>query len=245
MCLRGKTAVSVRWVCWRGSNKWLPDRRLTAVSLNRLEEADNIWEILFLSLGRRCSLWQLYHWENRHLSLPECLWCGGEFCTSAFRCRSSCFSFTTCSDQEETHTLAKFPTQTLFLLAQLFYPQCGWLCAGWKEEDICPCWEIATPQLLKRPLGIMRFDTVIWRMLRKAVFQWCYLSCSVLTPCNDDLSLFSVMCSIFIYDQASFSLYYFWIYHPFFCAIPATNEKIKKRNILCSVSHIFLWCNMR
>lgn len=55
------------------------------------------------------------------------------------------------------------------------------------------------------------------KVVEKAVFQWCYLSCSVLTPCNDDLSLFSVLCSIFIYDQASFSLYFFGFITHFLC----------------------------
>lgn len=60
---------------------------------------------------------------------------------------------------------------------------------------------------LKRPLGIIRFDSVISWLLRKAILffsKWCYLSCSVLTPCNDDLSLFSVTCSIFIYNPSFF-----------------------------------------
>lgn len=118
----------------------------------------------------------------------------------------------------------------------VIYHQCSWLCAGWQNENICQCWEIANPLLKNAP-----WNYYIWccnTKVEKAVFQWCYLSCSVPTPCNDDLSLFSVLCSIFIYDQASFSLYFFgFITH--FCAISATNEKIKKRNILFIVSNTF------
>lgn len=102
------------------------------------------------------------------------------------------------------------------LLVHLVYLQCSWRRAGWQEEDICHRWEIATPSALEKTPR----NNEIWycyiKVVEKAVFQWCYLSCSVLTPCNDDLSLFSVMCSIFIYDQASFSLYYFgFITHSF------------------------------
>lgn len=108
---------------------------------------------------------------------------------------------------------------------------------GWRRP---PPWRLhrPPPPLLKRPPE----NNEIWccnKVVEKAVFQWCYLSCSVPTPCNDDLSLFSVMCSIFIYDQASFSLYFFGFITHFFCAIPATNEKIKKRNILWAVSNTF------
>lgn len=106
---------------------------------------------------------------------------------------------------------------------------------GWHDVDTCHRWEMATPQL-PTPQG----NNQIWYAnMEAAVFQWCYLSCSVMTPCNDDLSLLFVMCSIFIYDQASFFTVLLWIYHPFFCAISATNEKIKKRNILCAESYIF------
>lgn len=92
-------------------------------------------------------------------------------------------------------------------------------------------------------LGKTPGNNEIWccniKVVEKAVFQWCYLSCSVPTPCNDDLSLFSVLCSIFIYDQASFTffppLYFFGFIILFFGAIPATNEKIKTRNILCAL----------
>lgn len=104
MCLRGKTAVSVRWVSWRGSNEWLLGRRLPAVSLNELEEADSISEILFLSLGRGCSLWQLDRWEKCRLSVPECLWCWGEFRPPSFRRRSSLFLFHDPHWSGATHT---------------------------------------------------------------------------------------------------------------------------------------------
>lgn len=70
------------------------------------------------------------------------------------------------------------------------------------------------------------------KVVEKAIFcsSDVMLSCCVLTPCNDDLSLFSVTCSIFIYDRASFiPTVFLWLYHPFFCAIPATNEKNKEK----------------
>lgn len=76
--------------------------------------------------------------------------------------------------------------------------------------------------------------------MEAAVFQWCYLFCSVITPCNNGSSLLFVMCSIFIYDQASSFLFHCitfgFMIHSFFCAISATNEK-KIKGIFYALSH--------
>lgn len=92
-------------------------------------------------------------------------------------------------------------------------------------------------------------NTEIWLgNTEAAVFQWCYLFCSVITPCNNDPSLLFVMCSIFIYDQASFfcfTVLLLDLWSILFCAISATNEKKNKRNILCADSWHFLWCTMK
>lgn len=127
--------------------------------------------------------------------------------------RPPSLSLSPCFDQESlTRQEQCFPCPVI-------YHQCSRLCAGWQNKDVCRSWGMSPRPLLtlEKTLG----NNEIWccniKVVEKAVFQWCYLSCSVLTPCNDDLSLFSVLCSIFIYDQASFSLYFFGFVTHFLC----------------------------
>lgn len=108
--------------------------------------------------------------------------------------------------------------------APVIYRQCCRTHAGWQNSPS------------ERPPRNNKIRRCNIEVVEKAVFQWCYLSCSVPSPCNDDLSLFSVLCSIFIYDQASFfhciSLALSSI---FFVPYLQLMKKIKKRNILCAL----------
>lgn len=164
-------------------------------------------------------MWQLYQWENCHLLLPYCLWCCSEsqYSTSRWLSSSLCplflFHPLWSGITEATRMLIQTPFYQLFTVSAADCVQNDKRKTFATVEKSPP---LGPPPILKRPQEIMRFDAVISRLLR-AVFQWCYLSCSVPTPCNDDLSLFSVMCSIFIYDQASFSLYFFGFITHFLC----------------------------
>lgn len=96
--------------------------------------------------------------------------------------------------------------------ALVIYHRWSWLHAGDKMKTFASTESHPHPTAPNFILGKTPGNNEIWccniKVVEKAVFQWCYLSCSVPTPCNDDLSLFSVLCSIFIYDQASFTFFF-------------------------------------
>lgn len=242
------TAILMQWISFRctqrlGSREWLLDRRLTAVTLNNWG-GRHISEISFYSVREEAVCHYLMAWLLSVTTLPvgklpplgtHSVWCWSEcrLFSMAFLFSMSFLSFTPALIRNHSPDRRNMNARTASVrTCPVIYHQCTWLCAGWQNRDISQCGEIAP----KAP-----GNDYIWcyhTKVEKAVFQWCYLSCSVPTPCNDDLSLFSVLCSIFIYDQASFSLYFFgFITH--FCAISATNEKIKNRNILFTVSNTF------
>lgn len=107
---------------------------------------------------------------------------------------------------------------------------------------ISAVWQAGSP--FPQPSERTPRNDEIWycniKVVEKAVFcLWCYLSCCVLTPCNDDLSIFSVTCSIFIYDRASFFFppHFGFITHSFVPYLQLM-KKIKRRNILCALSYI-------
>ena len=209
-----------------GSGEWLLDRRLTAVSLNNWKRETHFGDLILLCQGKEAVCRYLMARLFSVTSLPV-----GETATSWYLTVSAVGS-------EILATLLFLDGVFLFFFSflfffcswspsagpdrsdvsafyQLFYHQCSRLVrrmTGWRRP---PPWRLPCTLLLKRPPG----NSDIWccnKVVEKAVFQWCYLSCSVPTPCNDDLSLFSVMCSIFIYDQASFSLYFFGFITHFF-----------------------------
>lgn len=253
MCFKSEIAVLMQWVSLTfsrrlGSSEWLLDRRLTAVSLNNWKRETHFGDLILVCQGKeavcRYLMARLFSLTSLPVGETATSWyltvsaVGSEilatltFFSMAF---SSPFSFSSALIAKCRPGRSK--ASAFF---RLFYHQSSRLCAGWQDGDVRGRGDFTAlpPLLLKRPPE----NNEIWccnKVVEKAVFQWCYLSCSVPTPCNDDLSLFSVMCSIFIYDQASFSLYFFGFITHFFCAIPATNEKIKKRNILCAVSNTF------
>lgn len=252
MCFKSEIAILMQWVSLTfsrrlGSSEWLLDRRLTAVSLNNWKRETHFGDLILVCQGKeavcRYLMARLFSVTSLPVGETATSWyltvsaVGSEilatptFFSMAF---SSPFSFSSALVAKCRPGRSKASA-----FYRLFYHQCSRLCrmTGWRRPRP---WRLhrPPPPLLKRPPE----NNEIWccnKVVEKAVFQWCYLSCSVPTPCNDDLSLFSVMCSIFIYDQASFSLYFFGFITHFFCAIPATNEKIKKRNILCAVSNTF------
>lgn len=83
---------------------------------------------------------------------------------------------------------------------------------GWHNADICHRWEMATPQL-PTPRGIMRFDTLIWRLLCSSdviyLVLWWH---PVMMTCHSYL-----LCALYLYTiRLLFSLYYFgFITHSF------------------------------
>lgn len=83
---------------------------------------------------------------------------------------------------------------------------------GWHDADICHRWEMATPQL-PTPRGIMRFDTLIWRLLCSSdviyLVLWWH---PVMMTCHSYL-----LCALYLYTiRLLFSLYYFgFITHSF------------------------------
>lgn len=93
-------------------------------------------------------------------------------------------------------------------------------------------------RLLKRPLEIMRFDGVISWLLRKLCFSDVIyrVLCRhpVMMTCHS-----SLFCALYLYMIRLLFHCISLDLSPIFCAIPATNEKIKKRNILCAVSNTF------
>lgn len=174
-----------------------------------------------------CRLWQLYHRENcRHLA-PLSL-CFFSTHTPLTPTTPSCVSLSL------FHSFwLNAQGECVFVLS--VYLNFNSLVGGWVGHH----WQMPHHHL-KRPLGIMTIDTVISRLLRKpSFFNWCYLSWSVLTPCNDDLSLFSVTCSIFIYDRASFfSLYFFgFITHSFVPYLQLMKKNKEKEYFMCRVIH--------
>lgn len=102
------------------------------------------------------------------------------------------------------------------------------------------------PNHLKGPPGIMRFDTVTSRLLKKRkVFFWSdviYLVVSwhpVMMICHSSLlrALYLYMIGLLLPPPHPPTVF-LWLYHPFFCAISATNEKNKEKDyFMCPVIH--------
>lgn len=103
---------------------------------------------------------------------------------------------------------------------------------------------VKKPPLSERPLEIMRFDAVISRSLRKL----CFSDVIYLVLCRHPVMMTchsSLLCALYLYMIRLLFHCISLDLSPIFCAIPATNEKIKKRNILCAVSITFPLCSMR
>lgn len=90
---------------------------------------------------------------------------GVNLATLLFRRRSSSFSLT--SSDRESHTRREpcFCSSSYFIFSAADCAQDD------KKKIFATVEKLPPPQLLKRPLGIMRFDTVISRLLRKLCFS--------------------------------------------------------------------------
>lgn len=109
---------------------------------------------------------------------------------------------------------------------------------GWRRP---PPWRLHRPPppcSWKDPRKTMRFDAVI-RLLRKL----CFSDVIYLVLCRHPVMMTchsSLLCALYLYMiRLLFHCISLDLSPIFFCAIPATNEKIKKRNILCAVSNTF------
>lgn len=180
-------------------------------------------------------MWQLYQWENCHILVPTLSGAGVNVASSRWLSSSVCPLFLLhlfwLGITDETGG-TWMPTQPLFIPVQLFTVSAADCVQDDKMKTICQCEEISLKS--SGNYYIWCFNTKV----DKAVFQWRYLSCSVPSPCNDDLLLFSVLCSIFIYDQAFFHCISLDL-SPISVPYLQLMKKIKKRHILFTVSNTF------
>lgn len=148
------------------------------------------------------------------------------------------FSFP-CSDQESQARQEQHGCSCMFLLVHLFTIGAADCEQGDEMKTFATVEKSPPPlRLLKRPLEIMRFDGVISWLLRKL----CFSDVIYLVLCRHPVMMTchsSLFCALYLYMIRLLFHCISLDLSPIFCAIPATNEKIKKRNILCAVSNTF------
>lgn len=253
MCFKSEIAVLMQWVSLTfsrrlGSSEWLLDRRLTAVSLNNWKRETHFGDLILLCQGKeavcRYLMARLFSLTSLPVGETATSWyltvsaVGSEilatltFFSMAF---SSPFSFSSALVAKCRPGRSKASA-----FYRLFYHQCSRLCrmTGWRRP---PPWRLHRPPppcSWKDPRKTMRFDAVI-RLLRKL----CFSDVIYLVLCRHPVMMTchsSLLCALYLYMiRLLFHCISLDLSPIFFCAIPATNEKIKKRNILCAVSNTF------
>lgn len=253
MCFKSEIAVLMQWVSLTfsrrlGSSEWLLDRRLTAVSLNNWKRETHFGDLILLCQGKEAVCRYLMARLFSLTSLPV-----GETATSWYLTVSAVGS-----EILATLTFFSMPFSSPFSFSsalitkcrpgrskasafyRLFYHQSSRLCAGWQDGDVRRRGDFTArpPRSWKDPRKTMRFDAVI-RLLRKL----CFSDVIYLVLCRHPVMMTchsSLLCALYLYMiRLLFHCISLDLSPIFFCAIPATNEKIKKRNILCAVSNTF------
>lgn len=105
-------------------------------------------------------MWQLHHWENCRLLIPNCLECWSES-----RYPVPLLSPSPALIWNHTPGMAAHTDPLLVHFSAADGVQ------GDKQKIFATVEKSPPPQLLKRPLGIMRFDTVISRLWRTLCFS--------------------------------------------------------------------------
>lgn len=133
------------------------------------------------------------------------------------------------------------PSWSKALAGSGYLPSVKLTACRWQNEDVCQHWKPPPPPIsfLERPREIMKFDAVISRLLRRL----CFSDVIYLVLCQHPVMMTchsSLFCALYLYMIRLLllffpPLYFFGFIIHFFCAIPATNEKIKTRNILCAL----------